>query len=73
MSIIICAACDCVHNDDKNTCQAKHINLSDCYIMTMHDGRQHYQRCRDYERKHDELTESIEKFFMKAMLRGEQE
>lgn len=49
MPKVICAAYDCIWNDVNNQCRAKKINLSDNYIMTVHEGRQHFNKCRNYE------------------------
>lgn len=49
MPKVICAACDCKWNDVNNRCRAKEIHLEDNHIMTVYDGRQHFNRCQDYE------------------------
>ena len=66
MPKVICAACDCKWNDVKNQCIAKKINLSDIYIMTMYDGRQHFNKCRNYEMSEESkriMNELKELFF----------
>lgn len=49
MPKVICAACDCKWNDMHNRCRAKQIHLADNYVMTVYDGRQHFNRCNEYE------------------------
>lgn len=49
MSEIICAAIDCEHIDDMNCCRLKEIRLSEHYIHTVHEGLQHFWRCKMYE------------------------
>lgn len=49
MPKVICAASDCKWNSVKNQCAAKEIHLADNYVMTVYDGRQHFNRCHDYE------------------------
>ena len=61
MSKIICAACDCKWNDVNNRCRAKEVHLEDNYIMTIYDGRQHFNRCQNYETS--ETMKSIMKEF----------
>ena len=53
MPKVICAAVDCKYNDDKNCCTAKEICMSDHYIMTVWEGRQHFHRCEQYEMSDD--------------------
>lgn len=75
MSKVVCAVVDCVHNGDDYVCNLKAIHLSDNYIMTKWNGREHYQKCREYKRIHDELTDAIEQFIEVNMIRkdGEQD
>ncbi len=69
MPKVICAACDCIWNDVNNQCRAKEINLSDNYIMTLYDGRQHFNRCNEYEMS--EESKELLKWF-KEVVRGTQ-
>ena len=46
MSEITCAAIDCEHIDDMNCCRLKEISLSEHYIHTVHEGLQHFWRCK---------------------------
>ena len=48
MNGLICAADDCLYND-KHRCISKRVNLSDHSVITVHEGRQHFWRCRNYE------------------------
>ena len=49
MPKVICASLDCKYNGKGYQCTAKKINLSDNYIMTVNEGRQHFNKCRNYE------------------------
>ena len=66
MPKVICAAGECKWNDVNNRCRAKEINLSDNYIMTLYDGRQHFNKCRNYEMSEESkriMNELKEMFF----------
>ena len=72
---IWCAAIDCAYHRDDNRCTAKEINLSDHSIMTVHDGRQRFQRCKAFQ-KSEEAAEMEIKFmemFARAMEKKERE
>lgn len=45
MPKVLCADDGCMWNDE-NRCTAKKINLSWHSILTVHDGRQEYHRCK---------------------------
>lgn len=62
---ILCAAGDCVYNNDKNVCTAKSINLSDYDVMTLWYARQRYQKCLTYQKSQHaiELEEKFKQFF----------
>lgn len=49
MPKVYCAASDCKWNSVKNQCAAKEIHLADNYVMTVYDGRQHFNKCHGYE------------------------
>lgn len=49
MTKVICAAVDCKFNSSDHRCKKKEITLTDNYVQTVYDGRQHFNRCRDYE------------------------
>lgn len=70
MPKVICAAYDCIWNDVNNQCRAKEINLSDNYIMTLYDGRQHFNRCNEYEMS--EESKELWKQFKEMLARGTQ-
>ena len=36
--------------------------MSDCSVMTLHDGRQHFHKCKMYEQS-EEYKELEQKFF----------
>ena len=48
MNGLICAADDCLYND-KHRCISKRVNLSDYSVITVHEGRQHFWLCKQYE------------------------
>lgn len=65
MPKIHCASCECKWNNDRNMCTYKGtILMNDCFVMTVHEGRQHYHRCRMFEESEDvkHLREQIMKF-----------
>ena len=49
MTKVICAAVDCKFNSPNHRCKKKEITLTDNYVQTVYDGRQHFNRCKDYE------------------------
>lgn len=61
MPKVYCAASDCKWNDVNCRCRAKEIHLADNYVMTVYDGRQHFNRCHDYEMS-EESRRIIEQF-----------
>ena len=65
MNGLICAADDCLYND-KHRCISKRVNLSDHSVITVHEGRQHFWRCRNYEMS--ERAKQVEEQ-MEAILR----
>ena len=65
MNGLICAADDCLYND-KHRCISKRVNLSDHSVITVHEGRQHFWRCRNYEMS--EHAKQVEEQ-MKAIMR----
>lgn len=65
MSKITCAAIDCEHIDDYNCCRLKEISLSEHYIHTVHEGLQHFWRCKMYEKS--EQTKRLERMFMECL------
>ena len=69
MPKVYCAASDCKWNSVKNQCAAKEIHLADNYVMTLHDGRQHFNRCNEYEMS-EESKELLKQF--KGVARGTQ-
>lgn len=66
MNGLRCAAIDCKYNDDGYKCSAKRVTLSDSYIMTVHEGHQHFWRCKQYEQS--ERAKEIEQQ-MEAIIR----
>ena len=64
MTKVLCAASECKHNND-NRCTLKKLSLSWCSIVTLHDGRQEFFKCKQYEMSEEsqKLLEQIEKFF----------
>ena len=64
MSEITCAAIDCEHIDDMNCCRLKGISLSEHYIHTVHEGLQHFWRCKMYEKS--EQAKRLEQWFIEC-------
>lgn len=46
---IYCVDSSCAYNNDKGVCTAKKVTLSWHSVMTVHDGRQEYNRCKTRE------------------------
>ena len=68
---IYCASIDCEYNGDNNVCMAREISMSDHYIMTLWEGRQHFNRCKVY--KESDLMQQMNKLIgqtMKKMTEG---
>ena len=62
MTKVICAAVDCKFNSSDHRCKKKEITLTDNYVQTVYDGRQHFNRCKNYEYLPlDEFLKSIHK------------
>ena len=61
-TVIHCAAIDCEYNDGDSKCTADEIRLSAHYIMTTWGGRQHFDRCNEYNksRQPDEFRIMLE-------------
>ena len=49
MTKVKCADLSCKYNNGRDMCQAREINLAWHSVMTMHDGRQEFNRCKAYE------------------------
>ena len=69
MPRVKCASVDCKWNNDNNMCiygRTGHTMLiSDCYVSTVHDGRQHFHRCKAYEKS--EVAQQLESEFAKFL------
>ena len=65
MPKVVCAVLECKYNSDDNTCNAPKIFLSDHNIMTLHDGRQQFMKCKQYEES--EITKQINEIISKCM------
>lgn len=67
MPKVFCAASDCKWNDVNCRCRAKEIHLADNYVTTMYDGRQHFNRCQDYEMSEEmkKIAEELERMMRK--------
>ena len=66
MPKIKCASCECKWNNDKSMCTYKGMLLmNDCDVMTVHDGRQHFHKCKMFEESEDyqELRRKFESNF----------
>lgn len=49
MTLIYCADSSCAHQGDDGVCNADSIRMSWNSIMTLHDGRQTFLKCKNYE------------------------
>lgn len=50
MPKIKCDSYECKWNNDKSMCTYKGIVLmNDCDVMTVHEGRQHFHKCKMFE------------------------
>lgn len=69
MPRIKCASIDCKWNSDTNMCnygRTRHtLLMNDCYVMTVHDGRQHFHYCKAYEKS--ERAKELEGDFIKFL------
>lgn len=66
MPRVKCASCDCTWQDNNGYCKyVGEIKLTDCYVVTKHDGRQHFQRCKmfQYDDSIEEMQKGIIDFF----------
>lgn len=64
MPKIKCASCECKWNADNHMCTFKGtILMNDCSVVTVHDGRQHFHRCKMYEES-EEFKELKQKFLV---------
>lgn len=65
---ITCASLECEFRDDRTgRCKAKEISLSDHSVMTVHEGRQHFHRCKMFKES-DEAREIRQR--MEAIFKG---
>ena len=61
MPKVICASLDCKYNGKGYQCTAKKITMSEHYMLTVNEGRQHLWRCKQYE-KSEEVEQFEEQF-----------
>lgn len=69
MTKIYCADESCKYNNDKGICTKKEINLNWSSIVTVHDGRQEYNKCVAYEKSDTAIR--IEEFVKEYFKIGE--
>ena len=67
MTKIVCACTECKYNNDRNRCTAKDVEMSWHSVMTVHDGRQEFLKCKTYEM--DERSKEIENQFMNFFMK----
>lgn len=65
MTKVICAAEDCKYCSYDHVCKLEELKLADCYYQTVHEGWQHFWRCKQYQKS--ERAQRIEKMFMDYM------
>ena len=61
MTKVYCADVSCKFCNDHGVCTQKKIALGWSSVVTLHDGRQEYHRCKTYEES--ERSKEIGKFF----------
>lgn len=61
MTKVYCADISCKYVNDEGVCTQKSIGLAWSSVMTVHDGRQEYNKCRMYHES--EKSEMIRKIF----------
>ena len=54
MTKVVCATCDCKYCDDNSVCTKDEINLSECFIQTVNEGQQTFNKCKSFEERDDE-------------------
>lgn len=69
MTKIICANSLCKYNN-KDVCTAKTAEMSWHSVMTVHDGRQEFLKCKTYEmdERSKEIENQLMNWFMKHPL-----
>lgn len=65
MPKVICASLDCKYNGKGHQCTAKKITISERYMLTVNEGRQHLWKCKQYEKS--EEVEQFEEQFKRMM------
>lgn len=66
MPKIKCASLECKWNNNSNMCTFKGtVLMNDCDVMTVHEGRQHFHKCKMFEKS--EYIQNLEEQFMKYM------
>lgn len=63
---ITCASLECEFHDDRTgRCKSKEISLNDCSVMTVHEGRQHFHRCKMFQESEEskEMRERLKQIF----------
>lgn len=65
MSKIICASSDCEYLGINNRCLLSNVTLSEHFIHTVHEGLQHFWRCKQYEKS--EESKRLEEQFTKLL------
>lgn len=63
MPSVRCASSDCKYNGARSACHAKNLSLSDCSVVTLSNGREHFWRCKQYEMSEEarRIKEEFEK------------
>lgn len=63
---ITCASLECEFRDDRTgRCKSKEIILNDCSVVTVHEGRQHFHRCKMFQESEEckEMRERLKQIF----------
>lgn len=66
MPKVVCAYTECKYNNEKHRCTAKEIAMSWHSVMTVHDGRQEFLKCKNFAMDDEsrELAEKIMEFML---------
>lgn len=69
---IYCASIECKHRSNTGRCTAKKVELYWNSVMTAHQGRQEFLRCKQYEKstEYAELEGQLEEWLITQNLKN---
>ena len=56
MTKVYCADVSCKFNDDNGVCTQKKIGLAFSSVVTVHEGRKEFNKCKMYEESEESIT-----------------